>query len=136
MALQDMSELQGLMYARRRVPGVILPALLIGACVTDAQFLAQNTSAATQATESRAKFELDCPQVQTTILSQKVVQSIQQGYGWRGGGMHAGPWTEYTIGVRGCGRQAVYMALCRDPANCNAFAQGAEVQPVLPATSQ
>ncbi|WP_162560187.1 hypothetical protein [Methylotetracoccus oryzae] len=124
------------MHARARVPGVMLFALLISACVTDAQFLAQNTSAATQTTESRAKFELDCPQVQTTSLSQKVVQSIQQGYGWRGGGMHAGPWTEYTIGVRGCGRQAVYMALCRDPANCNAFAQGAEVQPVLPATSQ
>jgi len=105
--------------------------VVLSACATEAQFLAQNSPAAIQTAESRAKFELDCPQVQTTILSQKVVESIQ-GYAWRGARMHAGPWTEYTIGVRGCGRQAVYLAVCRDPANCNAVSQGGDVRPVLP----
>jgi len=31
-------------------------------------------------------------------------------------------WTEYTIGVRGGGKQAVYEKMCRDQDNCNAFA--------------
>ena len=36
-------------------------------------------------------------------------------------------WTEYTIGVRGCGKQVVYETMCRDPDNCNAFAQTGRV---------
>lgn len=84
-------------------------------CVTDAQYLAQNSSAALTAAESRAKFELNCPQVDASILSQKVgdLQGIRAGI----------QWTEYTIGVRGCGRQAVYITACQDPSTCNAFAQ-------------
>jgi hypothetical protein len=30
---------------------------------------------------------------------------------------------EYTIGVEGCGKRSVYMAVCPDANNCNAFAQ-------------
>jgi len=30
---------------------------------------------------------------------------------------------EHTIGVRGCGKQAVYVVYCRDPNDCNALAQ-------------
>lgn len=101
-------------------------ALLLGGCVTDAQFLAQNSAAALRAAETRGKFELNCPEVQTSVLSQKVIQSLQ-GYGWQGAGASVGPWTEYTVGVRGCGRQAVYMAVCRDENNCNAFSQTARV---------
>jgi hypothetical protein len=101
-------------------------ALLLGGCVTDAEFLQQNSASARRAAEARGKFELNCPTVQTTILSQKVVQGIQ-GYGWRGAGAWAGPWTEYTVGIRGCGREAVYMAVCRDENDCNAFSQTARV---------
>ena len=99
--------------------------LLLGGCVTDAQFLAQNSPSALRTAESRGKFELNCPQVTTSVLSQKVVQGIQGG--WRGTGTWAGPWTEYTVGVRGCGREAVYMAVCRDPDSCYAFSQTARV---------
>ena len=49
-------------------------ALLLSGCVTDAQFLAQNSAAALRTAESRGKFELNCPEVQTTVLSQKVIQ--------------------------------------------------------------
>lgn len=104
--------------------------MLLAGCVTDAEFLAQNSPAALRAVESRGKFELNCPEVQSTVLSQKVVEGIQGGYGgFRGAGTGAwaGPWTEYTIGVRGCGREAVYMAVCRDENNCNAFSQTAQV---------
>lgn len=105
----------------------IVTALVLTGCATDAEFLAENASAALQTAEVRGKFELACPDVQTAILSRKVTQSIH-GYGWRGAGIHAGPWTEYTIGVRGCGRQAVYMTVCRDPNNCNAFSQSGQIQ--------
>jgi hypothetical protein len=37
---------------------------------------------------------------------------------------------EYTIGVRGCGRQAIYLTYCRDPSDCNAIAQTGRVQEV------
>jgi len=108
------------------IGAVAAVSLLLGGCVTDAQFLAQNSSAALRTAESRGKFELNCPQVTSSVLSQKVIQGIQGGYG-RYGGAWAGPWTEYTVGVRGCGREAVYMAVCRDPDSCNAFSQTARV---------
>jgi hypothetical protein len=101
---------------------VLFPALLVEAgCVTDAQYLAQNSSAALTAAESRAKFELNCPQVEASILSQKVgaIEGIRAGIDW----------TEYTIGVRGCGRQAVYITACQDPSTCNAFAQTGRILP-------
>jgi len=109
------------------VGAVAAASLLLGGCVTDTQFLAQNSSAALRTAESRGKFELNCPQVTTSVLSQKVIQGMQGGYGWRGAGAWAGPWTEYTVGVRGCGRQAVYMTVCRDPDSCNAFSQTARI---------
>jgi hypothetical protein len=108
------------------IGAVAAVSLLLGGCVTDAQFLAQNSSAALRTAESRGKFELNCPQVTSSVLSQKVIQGIQGGYG-RYGGAWAGPWTEYTVGVRGCGREAVYMTVCRDPDSCNAFSQTARV---------
>lgn len=110
--------------------GTMVLSLLLGGCVTDAEFLQQNSASALRTAEARGKFELNCPSVQTTVLSQKVIQSLQTGgYGWRAGGAGtwAGPWTESTIGVRGCGREAVYMAVCRDENNCNAFSQTANV---------
>ncbi len=112
---------------RLAVSAMILP-LLLGGCVTDAEFLAQNSSAALRTAEARGKFELDCPDVRSTVISQKVIQGMHAGgYGWRNAGAWVGPWTEYTIGVRGCGRQAVYMAVCRDENACNAFSQTARV---------
>ncbi len=120
-------------------PQVIAPILLLmSGCVTDAQFLAQNSTSALRIAENRGKFELNCPQVSTTVISQKVIQAVQTGgeyygiYSGRVGGAWAGPWTEYTVGVRGCGREVVYMAVCRDPDSCNAFSQTASVLNVAP----
>jgi hypothetical protein len=86
----------------------VLMLLCTAACVNT---LARNGPAALQTAESRAQFELNCPQVQTTVLSQKTVQ----GFRFEG--------SEHTIGVRGCGKQAVYVVYCRDPQNCNALSQ-------------
>ena len=94
--------------------------LIISACATEAQFLAQNAPSALNTALSRGRFELNCPQATGTVLSQKVTYINGLGMGMYGGGGYE--WTEYTIGVRGCGKQAVYETMCRDQDNCNAFA--------------
>ena len=86
-----------------------LAALALSACV---DILVQNQPSALRTAESRAKFELNCPDVQSSVLSQKTVEGIR----FEG--------TEYTIGVRGCGKQIIYVTYCRDPSDCNALAQG------------
>jgi hypothetical protein len=101
-------KLSGARFRFRGALAVVLVPLLSSACVSP---LVQNAPAAMQAATSRARFELNCPEVQATVLSQKVVQ----GFRFEG--------SEYTIGVRGCGREAVYVTYCGDMENCNALSQ-------------
>jgi hypothetical protein len=100
------------------LPAKSLPWLLLlvsaSGCATQQQFLNQIEPTALSAARSRAQFELNCPNVTTSILSSKIIQPI-----WVGGIQRA----EYTIGVSGCGQRSVYMAVCPDASNCNAFAQ-------------
>jgi len=82
--------------------------------------LQQYQSAALATAQRRAAFELNCPQALPSVLSEKTVQGIRFEI------------AEYTIGVRGCGRQAVYLTYCRDASDCNAIAQTGRVQEVAP----
>lgn len=109
-ATSDHDGSEGLLPGARRLrnPALVLALLLAVGCVN---ILTQNAPSALQTTENRARFELNCPNVQASILSQKIVQ------GWRFEG------SEYTIGVRGCNREAVYVTFCRDPQDCNALSQ-------------
>ena len=100
---------------RRYVRALALgAAALASGCVN---ILQQCMAAAVQTAQSRAQVELDCPQVEPTVLTQKTVEGIR----WE--------LAEYTIGARGCGRQAVYLTYCRDPEDCNAIAQSGRIQP-------
>ena len=74
--------------------------MIISACVTESQFLAQNAPSALNTALARGRFELNCPQATGTVLSQKVTYINGLGMGMGGGGGYE--WTEYTIGVRGC----------------------------------
>jgi hypothetical protein len=103
---------------------LVLP-LIIGGCATEAQFLAQNAPSALNTALARGRFELNCPQASGTVLSQKVTYINGIGMGMGGGGGYE--WTEYTIGVRGCGKSAVYETMCRDQDNCNAFAGNGQI---------
>jgi hypothetical protein len=89
--------------------------LFVSGCVN---LVAQNAPGALQTAENRAKFELNCPNVQASILSQKIVEGLRM----------AG--SEHTIGVRGCGKEAVYITYCRDASDCNAFSQTGRVNAV------
>jgi hypothetical protein len=98
--------------------------IILSACVTESQFLAQNAPSALNTALARGRFELNCPQASGTVLSQKVTYINGMGVGMGGGGYE---WTEYTIGVRGCGKSAVYETMCRDPDNCNSFANTGQI---------
>lgn len=93
-------------------------APLLG-CATQAQYLNQYEGAALSTAQRRAAFELNCPDVGGTVISRKVIQPVVFG------GIER---AEYTIGVRGCGRQAVYWTMCVDADNCNALADTGRVQ--------
>ena len=98
-----------------RPAALAVVVLVASSCVN---IVAQNAPAALQTAESRAKFELNCPNVTASILSQKVVEGLRV----------AG--SEHTIGVRGCGKEAVYLTYCRDPEDCNAFSQTGRINAV------
>ncbi len=100
--------------------------IITSGCATEAEFLAQNQPTALKTALTRGQFELNCPQAAGSVLSQKVTYINGLGVGIRGGGGYE--WTEYTIGVRGCGKQAIYETFCRDQDNCNAVAQGGRIQ--------
>jgi hypothetical protein len=101
---------------------LVLPMILC-ACATEAQFLAENAPSAINTALARGRFELNCPQATGTVLSQKVTYINGIGMGMGGGVGYE--WTEYTIGVSGCGKRAVYETMCRDQDNCNAFGNNA-----------
>jgi hypothetical protein len=100
--------------------------MILSACATEAQFLAQNAPSAMNTALARGRFELNCPQASATVLSQKVTYINGMGIGMAGGGGYE--WTEYTVGVSGCGKRAVYETMCRDQDNCNAFGNNAVSQ--------
>lgn len=104
---------------------LVLPMIISG-CATEAQLLAQVAPAALKTALVRGQFELNCPQATGSILSQKITYINGVGMGMRGGGGYE--WNEYTIGVKGCGKQVVYETMCRDTDNCNALAQTGRVQ--------
>ncbi|SDN55429.1 hypothetical protein [Pseudomonas jinjuensis] len=94
----------------------VLVLAALGGCMSNEEFLASNRDAALKATVSRATFELNCQDVTPSVLSSKVT-NVRYGY----------QRTEYTIGVRGCGRQAVYITYCLNPETCNALSDTARV---------
>jgi hypothetical protein len=114
----------GLSHAFRVGLAALGLPMMISACVTESQFLAQNAPSALNTALARGRFELNCPQASGTVLSQKVTYINGMGMGMGGGGYE---WTEYTIGVRGCGKNAVYETMCRDRDNCNAFANTGQI---------
>ncbi len=87
---------------------------VVGGCASQATYLQSIEPSAMTAATTRGKFELNCPDVAGTVLSSKIIQPVVFG------GIER---AEYTIGVRGCNKEAVYVTVCPDKDNCNALAQ-------------
>jgi hypothetical protein len=55
---------------------------------------------------ARAKFEMNCPDAQGTVLSSKEIEPISFRFGVAR--------MEYTIGIRGCGREMTLVSICAE----------------------
>lgn len=89
--------------SRTFLPALGAVALLLGGCQSTQQILAEEQGAATAVALRRAQFEMSCPSATATPLTSSTLQPIA----WRGIER-----AEYTVGVSGCGRRAVYMVIC------------------------
>jgi hypothetical protein len=104
-----------------RTPVVLTSVGLLGlcGCVSQAHVLNQYEGPALATAQRRGAFELNCKDVNGTVISRKVIEPV----------LPRGPQrAQYTIGVRGCGRQAVYWTMCVDENDCNALANTGRVQ--------
>ena len=81
----------------------------LSGCVSQTQFLDSKQEMAIQNATSRAQFELNCQQTTATVISREVVQPVLQGP-FMNGLQRA----EFTIGVRGCDKKALFVVICPD----------------------
>lgn len=85
-------------------PLLILFALLtVAGCQSQGQIIASDQELAIQAAERRGQFELSCPAATGSVLSSNMLQPVLWGGEER---------AEYTIGVTGCNKRAVYVVIC------------------------
>jgi hypothetical protein len=87
----------------RQVLALILATATRAGCQSQGQILASEEGVATQTAVRRGQFELGCPEATGTILSSNVLQPVLWGGEER---------AEYTVGVSGCGKRAVYVVVC------------------------
>jgi hypothetical protein len=83
-------------------------ALSISLAAGCSAIVADNLPQALGVTAYRARYDLECQDVQTSVLSQKVVK-----------GQMADS-SEHTIQASGCGRELVYLTTCSDTRDCTA----------------
>lgn len=86
-------------------------------CATEQQELALNQPSAVEVALARGRFDLNCPEARTTVLSSDFIQPAIQGP-WVSGINRA----EYTIGVEGCGKRTSYIVICREDGSETCFA--------------
>jgi len=95
----------------------LLMVVGVAGCQSADQILNDQARIATQAALSRGKFELSCPDAQASVLSRNLVNPVVNGPIVQGVQR-----TEYTIGVSGCGKKAIYLSVCQVGAvGCTAF---------------
>jgi hypothetical protein len=89
----------------------VLPAVaaigllgLLTACQSQTQTLADEQTVAMQAAVRRGQFELACPGATGSVLSSNLLQPVL---------FNGIERAEYTIGVAGCGKRAVYVSVCQ-----------------------
>ena len=79
----------------------------LAACATDQQVLQSKQEMAIDAATRRGQFEMNCPNVTATVLSDEMTQPALQGP------VVAGvPRALYTIGVAGCNQRKTFAVIC------------------------
>ena len=90
---------------------VLLAGVLLAGCTSQSDFLTTKQPIAVDTALARAKFELNCPAAQGSVLSSQFIQAPMGGPRMVAVGVDR---AEYTIGVEGCGQRATYMVVCSD----------------------
>ena len=91
------------MSDRRILLGILSGCSLLAGCQSQGQFLASDEGTAIQTAVRRGQFELGCQEATGTVLSSNMLQPVLWGGEER---------AEYTVGVSGCGKRAVYVVIC------------------------
>jgi hypothetical protein len=94
---------------KSRMVMTLIAATTLAGCVSQTQFLDNKQEMAIQNATNRAQFELNCQETQATVISREVVQPLLQGP-FMNGIQRA----EFTIGIRGCGKKAMFVVICPD----------------------
>ena len=84
--------------------------LLVG-CASQSDFLDSKQSIAVDTAMARAKFEMNCPAAQGSVLSRQYIQAPMAGPRMVQVGVNR---AEYTIGASGCGQRLTYIVVCTD----------------------
>lgn len=103
---------QSRLYGGRpmRKPSALLSViglLAAAGCATQTQLLDSKQGTAVQTAMSRARFDMNCQEVTSTVLSREVTQP-----GVQGPLVSGIQRAEFTIGVEGCGKRQTYTVLC------------------------
>ncbi|MCG9627962.1 hypothetical protein L1D34_24375 [Vibrio mediterranei] len=86
-----------------------LMSIVMMGCTSTQEFLNENQSMATEAAMNRAKFELSCQTVQTTVLNKKTIDLYRYEV------------PQYQVGVSGCGKKVVYLVNCNPDSGCMVY---------------
>jgi hypothetical protein len=77
--------------------------LAVSGCQSQGKVLANDQDTAIQTAVRRGQFELGCPAATGSVLSSNMLQPVLWGGQER---------AEYSVGVSGCGKRAVYVVVC------------------------
>jgi hypothetical protein len=89
----------------------LLVGLALAGCASQSDFLDSKQSKAVDTAMARAKFEMNCPAAQGTVLSRQYVQAPMAGPRMVEVGTNR---AEYTVGAAGCGQRLTYVVVCTE----------------------
>jgi hypothetical protein len=89
----------------------LLAGLLLAGCASQSDFLDSKQSMAVDTAMARAKFEMNCPAAQGSVLSRQYIQAPMAGPRMVEVGTNR---AEYTIGASGCNQRLTYVVVCSE----------------------
>jgi hypothetical protein len=89
----------------------VLAAVMLAGCASQNDFLDSKQNSAMETAMARAKFEMNCPAAQGSVLSRQYVQAPMAGPRMVQTGVNR---AEYTIGATGCGQRLTYVVVCSE----------------------
>ncbi len=103
----------------QRLVLAVLCVIALGGCASGPPFIDQVQPEAVNMAVRRGQFELNCPAATGEMISRETLQPVVQTFRYSGTER-----AEYTVGVRGCGKEATYVVICPDNGSGNCFAGG------------